>query len=111
MTDNFNQWWQENRQRVLNENAEYRALKDSYKMKSGTDFLLYALPFVWAVWLLDWAPFHHEWLNWLAAAGIAVLLFVFATWCNTLRAGNRTLSDIEKEVKEKCRKDFENSSH
>ena len=42
----FERYWTENREKILNANSEYIKVRDSYKSLSGADYLLYAIPVV-----------------------------------------------------------------
>ena len=106
MKDDFENYWLTNRQRILAENEEYRKIKESYKMVSGADMLLYAIPFVAAICILEWSPFNGELLNWALAAVVAIVVFVLCTWFKTCTSDIRSLAEVEDEIKEKCRKEY-----
>lgn len=44
--ERFEELWQEHGYRLLRDDAEYRAVADSYKIKSGADMILFGLPVV-----------------------------------------------------------------
>lgn len=102
----FEQYWTANRQSLLNSNREYRETIDSYKMHSGADWLLFALPVVAAILVFDWSPFGRELLNWILSALVAIVSFAVCVAVKSWLSGTRPLSEIEEEVKEQARRDF-----
>ena len=107
MNKSFEEYWLLNRQQILNGNEEYRKVRDSYKVVSGADMLLYAIPIVAAVCMLDWSPMKNELLNWLVSALVAIVAFVVCTWVKTVTSNVRSLADIEEEIKRECREEYE----
>lgn len=107
MGNDFETLWREQKKEILMANEEYRQIMDSYKMNSGADWLLFAFPIVVAIAILEWMPTGKELLNWLIAAVAAIIIFAICVWVKTLITGNRSLDEVEKEVKEQCRKRFE----
>lgn len=106
----FERYWQQNRQRLLQENPDYRAVVDGYKMRTGADWLLFAMPVVAALLVFDWSPFQRELLNWLLSAFVAIVSFALCVAVKSWLSGARPLSEIEAEVKEQARSEFEKSS-
>jgi len=106
----FERYWQQNRQRLLQENPDYRAVVDGYKMRTGADWLLFAMPVVAALLVFDWSPFQREMLNWLLSAFVAIVSFALCVAVKSWLSGARPLSEIEAEVKEQARREFEKSS-
>ena len=107
MNKSFEEYWLLNRQQILNGNEEYRKVRDSYKVVSGAAMLLYAIPIVAAVCMLDWSPMKNELLNWLVSALVAIVAFVSCTWVKTVTSNVRSLTEIEEEIKRKCREEYE----
>lgn len=106
MTDNteredFELWWSENGYRLLREDSEYRRVADGYKMSTGADWLLFGIPVVAAVVVMEQAPIEREMLRWVAGAAVAVVCFVACVWIKSLIAGGRPVSEIERDVKER----------
>ena len=97
--NSFEAYWEANRKRLLEEDEEYKKALDGYKLHSGADWLLFAFPVVVAIVVLDWAPFKGEFLNWILGAVAAILTFVACVAFKTHMSGNRSLSDIEADVK------------
>ena len=104
----FEQYWQKNRQRLLNENQEYREAIEGYKMKSGADWLLFAIPVVAGIVSISYIPIEHELLRWIASIGITVVVFVLCVFVKSLTIPGRPLSEIEADVK---RRYFESLNH
>lgn len=107
MEKDFETLWQEQKKDILMANEEYRQIINSYKMNSGADWLLFAFPIVVAIAILEWMPTGKELLNWLIAAVAAIITFAICVWVKTLITGNRTLDEVEKEMKESCRENYE----
>ena len=107
MKQDFEEYWLLNRQQILNSDEEYRRVRDSYKVASGADMILYVIPLAIAVVVLDWAPVKSELLNWLIAAVTAIVAFVVCTWIKTVTSNVRSLTEIEEEIKRKTREKFE----
>ena len=105
----FEAWWQANRQQLLDADEEYKQVLDSYKLKSGADWLLFAIPVVVAIVVLEWSPCKSEFLNWAVGALAAILTFVGCVAFKTYTSGNRSLNDIEADVKRKAQEEFEKS--
>ena len=103
----FEQYWQENRQRLLRQNREYNETLESYKMHSGADWLLFAIPVVAALLVFDWHPFASELLCWIVSALVAIVCFALCVAVKSYTSHARPLSEIEAEVKEQARKTFE----
>lgn len=103
----FEAWWQAHRRERLDADEEYKKTLESYKLKSGADWLLFAIPVVVAIVVLDWSPFKGEFLNWALGALAAVLAFVGCVAFKTHTSGTRSLSDIEADVKRKAQDEFE----
>lgn len=103
----FEQYWQANRQQLLNQNREYKETLESYKMHSGADWLLFAIPVVAALLVFDWHPFASELLCWIVSALVAIVCFALCVAVKSYTSHARPLSEIEAEVKEQARKTFE----
>ena len=103
----FETLWKENKKRILEADPEYRKIIDSYKMNSGADWLLFALPAVVAIIILDWNPFQRELVNWLIGAIAAIVTFVLCVWIKSIISGNRSLDEVEKEIKARCMSNYE----
>ena len=102
MEKDFETLWKENKKRILEADPEYRKIIDSYKMNSGADWLLFALPAVVAIIILDWNPFQRELVNWLIGAIAAIVTFALCVWIKSIISGNRSLDEVEKEIKNRC---------
>ena len=103
----FETWWQANRKRLLDADEEYQKTLESCKLKSGADWLLFAIPVVVAIVVLDWSPFKGEFLNWALGALAAIAAFVGCVAFKAHTSGYRSLGDIEADVKRKSQEEFE----
>ena len=102
MEKDFETLWRENKKRILEADPEYRKIIESYKMNSGADWLLFALPAVVAIVILDWSPLEKELLNWLIGAIAAIIVFVLCVWVKSFLSANRSLDEVEQEIKNRC---------
>ena len=98
--------WREQGYRLLREDEEYRRLADSYKLKTGSDFMLFAIPLLVGVVFMDKAPIERELLRWLACAAVVVVAFVVCAWLKSVVSGSGSAADVERRVKERCYKRF-----
>ena len=107
LEDKFEMLWLEKRKAILMNNEEYRKATEGYKMSSGADWLLFGMPIVAAIVVLDQSFFANEMLNWLLGAGVAAVLFVIAVAVKAYIIGVRPVSEIEDEIKQRCKEQFE----
>ena len=104
--NDFEAYWQAHRKSLLEADDEYKNALQGYKLTSGADWLLFALPVVVAIVVLDFSPFQGEFLNWAAGALAAIVTFVACVAIKTATSGTRSLSDIEADVKRRAQQDF-----
>lgn len=96
----FERYWTENRERILNANSEYRKVRESYKSLSGADYLLYAIPVVAGIVFMDSCKFiDQELLKWFAGAAVVIVCFVLCVWIKVLVSGNNSPFEVEKKIK------------
>lgn len=106
----FDSYWMLHREQILQESEEYRRVADSYKMKSGADWLLFGIPFFAGILFMNVCNFRSELLKWLLSALLTVTLFVLCVWVKSMLSGERSLTDIEEEVKALAKKEWENNN-
>jgi len=99
----FEEYWRTNKERLLSEDAEYKELKNSYRMTSGADWLLYAIPVVAGLAFMNYCNVSRELLKWLLSAVVTVVCFVLCVFVKSLITSAPSLDDIEKRVKQQCR--------
>jgi hypothetical protein len=63
MEKDFEVLWKENRKHILESDPEYKKIVESYKMKSGADWLLFGIPVMAAIVILETSPFGREFLT------------------------------------------------
>ncbi|MBR4389781.1 MAG: hypothetical protein IKT00_11455 [Prevotella sp.] len=93
------QAWMRERKRLLSENKEYQQTLDGYKMKSGADWLLFAIPVVAGIVSYNYIPIANELLRWLATVGVTIIAFAICVFIKSTTIPGRTLEEIENEVK------------
>ena len=96
----FERYWTENREKIVNANSEYRKVRDSYKSLSGADYLLYAIPVVAGIVFMDSCKFiEQELLKWFAGAVVVIVCFVLCVWVKVLISGNNSPLEVENKIK------------
>ena len=98
-SSDFEQYWREHREEVLSQREEYRRASENFKMKSGADWLLFAIPVVAGVISFDYIPFERELLKWLCCAVATVICFVVCIWIKSIIAGGPSPGEIEQKLK------------
>ena len=93
--------WMRNRKRLLAENKEYQQTLEGYKMKSGADWILFAIPVVAGIVSFNYIPIANEILRWVATVGVTVLVFAVCVFIKSTTIPGRTLEEIERDLKER----------
>ncbi len=99
--ENFERWWKENKSDILNEDTEYQRVQNSYKIKSGSDLLLFGIPVVSGIVSMQYIPVESEILKWIISAVITIAVFLVCVWIKSTTIPGETLSDIEQRLKNK----------
>lgn len=102
----FETQWQANKGQLLKDNEEYQKAISEYRLTTGADWLLFAIPAVAGIVSIKYIPVNHELIRWGLSALIAVIIFVLCVYVKSLTISSRPLSEIEKEVKERFRKEL-----
>ena len=95
----FETWWNANRQAVLKQNKDYIERENSYKMKGIGDLIIFAIPVIAGVLLLDSGIVKHEMLNWAASAVVVTICFLICVFIKSRTIPGETLFDIEERLK------------
>ena len=82
---------------------EYIKATSSYKLSSGADWLLFAVPIVAAIIFMEQCSIERELLKWFAGAGITIVTFFICVWIKSMISGSRSPEDVEREIKERIR--------
>ena len=106
MEKDFEVLWKENRKHILESDPEYKKIVESYKMKSGADWLLFGIPVVSGILSVQCLPISHEILRWLVSIAITLVVFVICVYVKSLSNPHRAISDIEADVKRRCLEDY-----
>ncbi len=106
--EKFEDYWLQHRNELLKKNAEYCKIKESYKMQSGFDWLLWALPLVAGIVTFNILPIMSEMFKWILSAVIVIAVFVICVWVKSATSGLRSLYDVEKEVKRQAYEKYKN---
>lgn len=100
----FEQYWLANREQILSHNDEYNKAKSAYKMKSGYDWLLFAIPVVTGIVYMDYCPLKSEMLKWIASAIVTILTFVICVFIKSKISGDDSPEQVEQRLKEHTKK-------
>ncbi len=92
--------WLKNKPRLLRENKEYQEALQAFKMKSGADWLLFAIPVAAGIVFINSVPITPEWLLWIATVGVAVVVFAICVFVKSLSLSGRLPTEIEKDIKQ-----------
>ena len=106
MEKDFEVLWKENRKHILESDPEYKKSVESYKMKSGADWLLFGIPVMAAIVILETSPFGRELFNWLAGVAAAVVTFAICVAVKAMITGNRSVSELEEDLKKRCHEHY-----
>lgn len=106
MEKDFEVLWKENRKHILESDPEYKKIVESYKMKSGADWLLFGIPVMAAIGILETSPFGRELFNWLAGVAAAVVTFAICVAVKSMITGNRSVSELEEDLKKHCHEHY-----
>ena len=106
MEKDFEVLWKENRKHILESDPEYKKIVESYKMKSGADWLLFGIPVMAAIVILETSPFGRELFNWLAGVAVAVVTFAICVAVKSMITGNRSVSELEEDLKKRCHEHY-----
>lgn len=96
----FETYWTQNRDKILSANTDYTQAKDSFKMKSGADWLLYAIPVVMGILFLDNFSYGGELLRWVLSAVVTIVCFVVCVWVKSVTTGSKSPEEVEADIKQ-----------
>ena len=102
--EQFEHYWQQHRNELLAQNGEYMDAKRNLGMHTGADWLLFGIPAIAGIMSFNWVNLSSELLRWAVSAVITIVCFVLCVWVKSVLSGDRSLDEIEADVKEKtCR--------
>lgn len=99
--EEFERWWKENKNDILHEDSEYLRVENSYKIKSGADLLLFGIPVVAGIVVINYIPVDNEIIKWIISAVITIAVFLVCVWIKSTTIPGETLSEIEERLKNK----------
>ena len=80
--ERFEALWREQGYRLLREDGEYKQLSESYRLRTGGDFLLFGIPL------------------------LAGVVFMLCVWVKSAAGGSKSAAEVERRVKERCYERF-----
>lgn len=104
--ERFEQLWDEQKYVYLQADEGWQRVKESYKMRTWSDYVLFAVPLVVGVLALDFVNVEREFLRWALCAVAVLVAFVVCTWLKTAFGGAESAVDVERRVKERCFRHF-----
>ena len=102
----FEQYWNGHKTSILMKDDEYRAAVETYRMRSGSDWLLFGIPVMAGIVSMQFIPIEHELLRWVASILITIVVFVICVYVKSLSNPHRAISDIEADVKKKAYEEY-----
>ena len=102
----FERYWQGHKTSILMKDDEYRAAVETYRMRSGSDWLLFGIPVMAGIVSMQFIPIQHELLRWVASILITIVVFVICVYVKSLSNPHRAISDIEADVKKKTYEEY-----
>ena len=93
--------WLKNKSRLLKESTEYQEALQQFKMKSGADWLLFAIPVVAGIVFMNSVPVKPEWLLWVCTVAVAVVIFAICVFVKSLSIAGRLPTEIERDIKQR----------
>ncbi len=98
----FEKHWQGHKTSILMQDDEYRAAVETYRMSSGSDWLLFGIPVAAGIVSMQYIPIERELLRWVASILITVVVFAICVYIKSLSNPHRAISDIEADVKKRA---------
>ena len=102
----FERYWQGHKTSILMKDDEYRAAVETYRMRSGSDWLLFGIPVMAGIVSMQFIPIQHELLRWVASILITIVVFAICVYVKSLSNPHRAISDIEADVKKKAYEEY-----
>ena len=100
----FEHYWQQNRQQLLAQNGEWADARRHLGMNTGADWLLFGMPAIAGIMSFNWIPTQHELLRWAGSAVVTIVVFVACVWVKSMLSADRSLEEIESDIKEQLRR-------
>ncbi len=100
----FEEYWQQHKNAILSRNRQYQQAREKYKMNSGADWILFAIPAVSGVITMNNIPGDNELLKWTASALVTFAVFVVCVWVKGMMSGKSSPDEIERHIKEEVKR-------
>lgn len=109
MEKNFDTYWEMNSRRLVENAPEAlrRERENSKKMNTAGDWILAIIPIAAALFFIQQSYFHSEMVNLVIGLLIGAVSFVVCEMAKPYVTGKRSLSDIDEDIKEHYRKEYE----
>lgn len=101
----FEAYWQTHRLAILHAENEYQDAVRRYRLSSGADWLLFAVPAVCGIATLECCPLSSELHKWGVAAAVVVVTFVLCVWVKSMLTPGRSPAEIEQAIKQRLKKE------
>lgn len=101
----FEKYWKLHRDEILSSSEEYRRAKESFKMSSGSDLLLFGIPIVAGIVFINNFNLGNELLNWAASAAVTIVCFAMCVWIKGIITGSGSPGEVEEKIKQKEKSD------
>lgn len=100
----FESYWQQHKNVILSRNRQYQQAREKYKMNSGADWILFAIPAVSGVIAMNNTRGDNELLRWIISAFVTFAVFVVCVWVKGLMSGKSSPDEIERRIKEEMKR-------
>jgi uncharacterized membrane protein YeaQ/YmgE (transglycosylase-associated protein family) len=93
--------WQEVRDRVLANDAEYQQIVDGYKRGSIVNWIIIIGGAMVGSSLLDFLPVTSVVMKWILSIAAGIVVIVVGLWIRSLFISRKTAEEVEREVRER----------
>lgn len=93
--------WQEVRDRVLADDAEYQDIVNGYRRGGFVNWIIIIGGAVVGSSLPDFLPIENVALMWIVSVLSGILVIVIGLWIRSLLISRKTAEEVEHEVKER----------
>lgn len=100
----FENYWQQHKDAILSRNRQYQQAREKYKMNSGADWILFAIPAVSGVITMNNTHVDNKLLKWIISALVTIIVFVACVWVKGMMSGKSSPDEIERHIKEEVKR-------
>lgn len=102
----FDKYWKENREEILAHDEEYCRAKDDFKVHSGADLIMFGIPVVTGIVVINNITLQNELLKWIVSALATIVSFAACVWVKSLVTGTLSPDEVEMRIKDKKKREL-----